>query len=76
MRINALSKFGFLTVMATTILAIHLAGGVYAAPPLPVHTVEGVGGGAITPMAYLVNPEPEGAVFGKPSVGLTYVNIG
>lgn len=76
MRINALSEFGFLTVMATTILAIHLAGGVYAAPPLPVHTVEGVGGGAITHMAYLVNPEPEGAVFGKPSVGLTYVNIG
>ncbi len=76
MRINTLSGFGFLMVTVSTILAIHLGGGVYAAPPLPVHTVEGVGGGATTPMAYLVNPEPEGAVFGKPSGGLTYVNIG
>ena len=78
MRINTLGKFRFLMVMATAILAVHLAGGVYAAPPLPVHTVEGVGGGAITPMAYLVNPEPrrECAVLGKPTVALTYVNMG
>jgi len=25
-------------------------------PPLPFHTIEGYGGGALTPMAYLVNP--------------------
>jgi len=51
MRIHRSSGFGFLVVVSTMILAIHLAGGVYGAPPLPVHTVEGVGGGAITPMA-------------------------
>jgi hypothetical protein len=45
-------------------------------PPLPFHTIEGVGGGAITPMAYLVNPAPKGQVFGEPSVALSYVNLG
>jgi hypothetical protein len=45
-------------------------------PPLPFHTIEGVGGGAITPMAYLVNPGGENDVFGKPAVALTYVNLG
>ena len=28
-------------------------------PPLPFHTIEGYGGGAITPMAYLVNAGPK-----------------
>ena len=46
------------------------------APPLPFHSIEGVGGGAITPMAYLVNPGEESVVFGKPAVALTYVNLG
>ena len=45
-------------------------------PPLPFHTIEGYGGGGITPMAYLVNPGPEGCLFGKPSAGMTYVNLG
>jgi len=78
MKISTLSEFGFLIVIGTTILAIHLAGGAYAAPPLPVHTIEGVGGAAITPMAYLVNPEPrcKCAVLGKPSFAMTYVNMG
>ena len=40
-------------------------------PPLPFHSIEGVGGGAITPMAYLVNPGDECHVFGKPAVALT-----
>jgi hypothetical protein len=63
--------------MAIAALVLQLAGAVYAAPPLPVHTVEGVGGGAITPMAYLVNPEPvrEGSVFGRPTFTMTYVHI-
>lgn len=46
------------------------------APPLPIHTIEGVGGGGITPMAYLVNPGDECHVFGKPAASLSYVNLG
>ncbi|MEN6493975.1 MAG: DUF3034 family protein, partial [Thermoguttaceae bacterium] len=44
-------------------------------PPLPFHSIEGVGGGAITPMAYLVNPGPEGTIWGKPAVAMSYVNL-
>jgi len=44
--------------------------------PLPVHTVEGVGGGAITPTAYLVNPGPKGELFGLPSASITGVWLG
>ncbi len=46
------------------------------APPLPFHTVEGYGGGAITPMAYLVNPGAEGSVWGKPAVAFSSVVLG
>jgi hypothetical protein len=46
------------------------------APPLPFHTIEGYGGGAITPMAYLVNPGDECHIFGKPSFAMSYVNAG
>jgi Protein of unknown function (DUF3034) len=46
------------------------------APPLPFHSIEGYGGGAITPMAYLVNPGAPGCVFGKPATALTVGNIG
>ncbi|MGO8751153.1 MAG: DUF3034 family protein [Thermoguttaceae bacterium] len=47
-------------------------------PPLPFITIEGVGGGGITPMAYLVNPTPlePGCDFGRPSVALTFINAG
>jgi hypothetical protein len=46
-------------------------------PPLPFHTIEGYGGGAITPIAYLVNPaEDAGEVFGKPSIAYSYVHAG
>ena len=44
-------------------------------PPLPVHTIEGGGGAAITPIAYLVNPGPEGTQFGLPAVSYTYLNL-
>lgn len=44
------------------------------APPLPLHTIEGVGGIVITPVAYLVNPGPAGTTFGLPSFSATYVN--
>ena len=42
------------------------------APPLPLHTLEGVGGLFITPMAYLVNPGPAGTVVGLPSASMTF----
>ena len=43
------------------------------APPLPLHTIEGVGGVVITPIAYLVNPGPAGTVWGLPATSVTYV---
>lgn len=45
-------------------------------PPLPFHTIEGYGGAAITPMAYLVNPGPKCDLFGKPAVAMTFGNLG
>jgi hypothetical protein len=45
-------------------------------PPLPFITIEGQGGGAITPMAYLVNPAGECDVWGKPSVAYDYIGLG
>ena len=44
-------------------------------PPLPVHTIEGGGGAAITPIAYLVNPGPEGTRVGRPAVSYTYLDL-
>ena len=44
-------------------------------PPLPVHTIEGGGGAAITPIAYLVNPGPEGTKIGKPAFSYTYLDL-
>jgi len=44
--------------------------------PLPFHTIEGYGGGAITPLAYLVNPPAKGEIFGLPAVAFSYVNLG
>ncbi len=44
------------------------------AQPLPLHTIEGVGGCLITPVAYLVNPGPEGTIIGMPSASFTYLN--
>jgi hypothetical protein len=46
------------------------------APPLPFHTIEGVSGACITPMAYMANPGPPGTIFGKPSASVTYVWAG
>lgn len=44
--------------------------------PLPFHTIEGYGGGAITPIAYLVNGGGKNTAFGYPSVAVSYVNLG
>jgi len=46
------------------------------APPLPMQNVEGFGGILLTGSAYLINPSEEGKVFGLPSLGITYVNVG
>lgn len=45
-------------------------------PPLPFHTIEGYGGGAITPMAYLVNPGKKGEAFGLPAAAFSTVFAG
>ena len=45
-------------------------------PPLPLHTIDGVGGVVITPIAYLVNPGPEKQVFGLPAISGTFVSAG
>jgi hypothetical protein len=45
-------------------------------PPLPFHTIEGYGGGAITPMAYLVNPGPKGTIFGLPAAAFSNIIAG
>jgi hypothetical protein len=44
-------------------------------PPLPFITIEGQGGGSITPMAYLVNPAPKCQIFGKPSVAFDMIGL-
>lgn len=45
-------------------------------PPLPLHSLEGVAGGACTPMAYFANPGPPGTKVGLPSVSYTYLVAG
>ena len=45
-------------------------------PPLPPHNIEGVGGCLITPMAYLVNPGPEGTKVGLPAVSFSFMDLG
>lgn len=45
-------------------------------PPLPLHTIEGVGGIVLTPMAYLVNPGPPGTLIGKPAIAAHMALVG
>ena len=45
-------------------------------PPLPLYTVEGVGGGLIVPHASLVNPGPPGTIVSLPTTGYTFVKLG
>jgi len=45
-------------------------------PPLPLHTIEGVGGIVLTPTAYLVNPGPPGTIVGKPAFATYLAMIG
>ncbi len=43
-------------------------------PPLPFQTIEGYGGGGITPFAYLVNPGKEECLWGKPATAMTFID--
>lgn len=45
-------------------------------PPLPLHTLEGVGGALAVPEAYLVNPGPQGTILGKPAFSATFIGLG
>lgn len=45
-------------------------------PPIPLLTIEGVGGGAITPMAYMCNTGPAGTIVGRPAAAYTFLNLG
>ncbi len=45
-------------------------------PPIPFHTIEGVSGGLITPMAYLCNTGAKGSTYGMPSIAYTYIALG
>ncbi len=78
MKISKPSWQGLLMLAVTCALVIQFCGPVQAGPPCPFHTIEGVSGGAFTPMACLVNADsrPEGAIFGKPAFALSYVNMG
>ncbi|MHC4473433.1 MAG: DUF3034 family protein [Planctomycetota bacterium] len=44
--------------------------------PIPLHTVEGVGGHFTVESAYLVNPAPPGELLGKPAFGFMTVHLG
>lgn len=62
----------FLTAIAVSMVAPT----VFASPPLPLHSIEGFGGILLTGSAWLVNPSEDGGMFGLPSVGPTYANLG
>lgn len=66
--------FATLSIVAAKTLAdAESTGG--DGPPLPVHTIEGGGGAAITPIAYLVNPGQEGNQVGRPAFSYTYLDL-
>lgn len=46
-----------------------------SAPPV-VATIDGTGGGLLTPSAYLLNPGPAGQVFGMPTMGNRFLRFG
>lgn len=58
------------------LMALMVTPAAFAAPPLPLHSIEGYGGILITGSAYLVNPSENDGMFGLPSMGATYINLG
>lgn len=73
-KISMISFLGYIMLFMTD--QTVFAGEKVKAPPLPLQNVEGFGGILLTGSAYLVNPSEEGKVFGLPSLGVTYANIG
>jgi len=83
--VSTMSNIGSFLTTALTILLVAIAVLLATAavadeaqgdgPPLPVHTIEGGGGAAITPIAYLVNPGPAGTQFGLPAASFTYLHL-
>jgi hypothetical protein len=69
-------KLALFVAGVTAIVVLQLGVHASAAPPLPLHTIEGVGGALFTPMAYLVNPEPECACLKCPAFAMSYANLG
>jgi hypothetical protein len=65
---NGFQKRLIVFMMTTMLLA---AGTAWAG--VPIFTIEGEGGGGLTPWAYLTNPPKDGALFGKPAVGASYI---
>jgi len=57
-------------------MVIAWCGMVAAAPPLPLHSLEGNSGVLITNTAYLVNPPEKGKAIGLPSFSVSGVIIG
>jgi hypothetical protein len=77
--ITMIATLSRVPIACAQVLGVNTAGESIAAAepaPLPVHNIEGVGGGGITPMAYLVNAGDDEHVFGPLAVSLTYVNLG
>ena len=58
------------------LLALAFVPTAFAAPPLPLHSIEGMGGILITGSAWLVNPAEDDSLFGLPSMGPTFANLG
>lgn len=76
-------KVCIVTVLAVVLAATVWVGGVARGElqedkslPIPLHGLEGVGGVLVTHSAYLVNPAQKEDIFGLPSVGFAYANLG
>jgi len=65
-----------LLLLAATLVVSTPAQAKDGSPPLPFHTIEGYGGGAITPLAYLVDPKPVQGIFGAPAFAVSVVGLG
>ncbi|MFI4912866.1 MAG: DUF3034 family protein [Sedimentisphaeraceae bacterium JB056] len=77
-RLNLLGKVILLTVLPGLVWAADsekTSECEVECPPLPFHSIEGVGGGAITPIAYIVNPEQVDGK-SKPSIAISNIIAG